>query len=152
MEERKNELLALLYDSTSFYETGFSVDLKRKPDRWHALVSAIGAGRSCALMAEALCSRYRELFGRDFLFSERCVAFELRYHLAAYLWAMGYPGHRRHVTTFLFSREKLIGHCQEIDISADDAASLRQRLMFGYKRSVRPVYRSTPADPFRRRR
>ena len=151
MDEKKAELLLLLRDSTAFYEAGFSVDLKKAPARWHALVKALGARESCALMAADLCERYRQLYGRDFLFSEKCVAFELWYHLAAYLWAAGFPDHRRHISTYLFSRKKLMLHCQEIDISTDDAASLRQRVMFGYRKGVRPVYRSTGSDPFRRR-
>ena len=148
--DAEKELLSLLFENTAFFETGFSVDLKAAPERWHAVVSALGIRDACVRMAEALCRRYQALYGREFLFSVPCVAFELRYHLAAYLWAMGYPGYGRHITTFLFSREKLILHCQEIDISTEDAASLRQRAMFGYRKGVRPVYRSTPADPFRR--
>lgn len=152
MDERKKALAEMLLENTVFYETGFSVDLKTDPDRWDALVSAVGVREACAFMAEALCRRYRTLYGREFLFSARCVDFELRYHLTAYLWAMGYPGYSRHITTYLFSREKLIRHCREIDISTGDISSLRQRVMFGYKKGVRPVYRSTSADPFRRRK
>ena len=148
--EEKTALLALLKDCSSFYETGFSIDLKAAPDRWHRCVSALGLRRSCAMMAEALCGEYLARFGREFLFSAPCVAWEIRYHLAAYMWAMGYPGYRRNITTYLFSRKKLILHCQEIDISTADLASRRQRVMFGYKKGIRPVYRSTAADPFRR--
>ena len=146
----KTALLALLDESASYRETGFSIDLKKAPDRWHRCVSALGLRESCAVMADALCGEYQSRYGREFLFSAPCVAWEIRYHLAAYMWAMGHPGYRRNVTTYLFSRKKLILHCQEIDISTADIASRRQRIMFGYKRGVRPVYRSTGADPFRR--
>ena len=144
--EEKTELLELLSENTAFSDEGFSIDLKTAPDRWHRCVTALGLRESCGLMAEALCGD----FGREFLFSAPCVAWEIRYHLAAYLWAMGYPGCRRNITTYLFTREKLILHCQEIDISTRDVFNRRQRVMFGYKKGVRPVYRNTPSDPFRR--
>lgn len=146
----EKELSALLGESTTFFDTGFSIDLKAAPERWHRCVSALGLRRSCDLMAEELCREYAARYGREFLFSAKCVSFEIRYHLAAYLWAAGYPGYRRNITTYLFSREKLIRHCQEIDISVSDVVSRKQRVMFGYKKGVRPVYRNTPADPFRR--
>ena len=146
----ETELSALLTESTTFFETGFSIDLKAAPDRWHRCVQALGLRECCALMAGELCREYQERYGREFLFSVPCVAFEIRYHLAAYMWAMGYPGYRRNITTWLFRREKLIEHCREIDISTADIASVKQRLMFGYRRGVRPLYRNTPADPFRR--
>ena len=148
--EPKDELLSLLSESASYFDTGFSIDLKGAPDRWYRCASALGLRECCGLMAEALCREYRERFGREFLFTAPCVAFEIRYHLAAYLWAMGYPGCRRNITTYLFTRKKLILHCQEIDISVGDVSSRRQRVMFGYKKGVRPVYRNTPSDPFRR--
>lgn len=146
----KTELLALLDESTRFEETGFSIDLKAAPEAWHRCVTALGIRESCAVMAEALCGEYQSRYGREFLFSAPCVAWEIRFHLAAYLWAMGYPGYRRNITTYLFTRKKLITHCQEIDISVSDVFSRRQRVMFGYKKGVRPVYRNTGADPFRR--
>ena len=146
----EKELSALLMESTTFFDTGFSVDLKAAPERWHRCASALGLRRCCDLMSEWLCREYAARYGREFLFSAACVSFEIRYHLAAYMWAMGYPGYRRNLTAYLFSREKLIGHCQEIDISVTDTASRRQRVMFGYRKGVRPVYRNTSADPFRR--
>ena len=148
--DAKTELLTLLSENTAFNDTGFSIDLKTAPDRWYRCVSALGIRECCSFIAEALCREYLARFGREFLFSAPCVAWEIHYHLEAYLWAMGYPGCRRNITTYLFTRKKLILHCQEIDISVSDVFSRRQRLMFGYKKGVRPVYRNTPADPFRR--
>ena len=150
MNAAEKELAELLAENTVYSETGFSIDLKTAPGRWYRCVSALGLRESCGFMAETLCGEYQARYGREFLFSVPCVAWEIRYHLAAYLWAMGYPGCRRNITTYLFSRKRLILHCQEIDISTDDTASRRQRVMFGYKKGVRPVYRNTGADPFRR--
>lgn len=65
----KTALLALLDESASYRETGFSIDLKKAPDRWHRCVSAQGLRESCAVMADALCGEYQSRYGREFLFS-----------------------------------------------------------------------------------
>ena len=144
------ELSALLERCTTFSPAGFSVDLAAEPDAWDGCFRALGVRPACRRMAELLCARYRERFGEEFLFSVPCVAWELRYHAAAYMAAAGFRGYARHVSTLLFPRRQLILHCKEIDISTEDVKSLRQRLMFGYRRGVRPCYRGTEKDPFRR--
>ena len=59
----KTALLALLDESASYRETGFSIDLKKAPDRWHRCVSALGLRESCAVMADALCGEYQSRYG-----------------------------------------------------------------------------------------
>ena len=141
---------ALLDASTDWLPEGFSVRLEPDFRAWDACFRGLGLRQACARMAQRLCAGYRARFGRDFLFSDDCVAYELRYHIAAYMAARGLRGYRRHVTTLLFTRARLIARCREIDISTQDAASLRQRLIFGYRRGVRACFRGTQADPFRR--
>lgn len=148
---RRSALCALLDRDTRFFPEGFSVDLTRAPADWDRCLSGLGLRQAYRIMSAHLCRRYREQFGKDFLFGEGCVAYELRYHVNAYLWARGFPGYLRHVSTWLFSREDLIGHCREVDISVEDVASLRQRLMFRYRDGVRGCYRGTEADPFLRK-
>ena len=144
------ELRALTLRHSEVFEKGFAVDLRRETARWHEAVRALGAKRAYALMSETLCARYAERFGREFLFSQDCVAFEIAYHAEAYFRTQGFSGHARHLTTLLFDRAALARHCEVIDVSVDDVSSFRQRLMFGYARGVRPCYRNTERDPFDR--
>lgn len=102
-------------------------------------------------MSDQLCERYRQLYGREFLFTNRCVAYEIEYHVDGFMYARGFRGYRRNITTLLFSRKDLIAHCRTIDISADDVNSWRQKTMFGYRAGVREIYRNTDKDPFDRR-
>ena len=64
------------------------------------------------------------------------------------MWAKGYPGYRRNVTTLAFDKEKLIRHCRIVNISTADVNSWRQRTVFRYKKGIRDCYRGTSADPF----
>jgi hypothetical protein len=150
MTDTALELRALCLRSTQISETGFAVDLRTETALWHRLVSALGRRSAYRLAAETLCRAYRERYGRDFLFSESCLAFEIAYHADAYFWTQGCGNHGRHLTTLLFSRDKLARHCEVIDISTSDTAIFKQRLMFGYAAGVRALYRGTEADPFRR--
>ena len=146
----ETELCELTERHTDISEKGFAVDLRGETARWSAAVRALGAKDAYALMSRTLCELYERSFGKEFLFSARCVAFEIAYHAEAYFWTRGFPGHARHLTTLLFKRWELAKHCEVVDISTDDVASRRQRLMFGYARGVRPLYRGTAEDPFER--
>lgn len=146
--ETAEDLLGTLCDKFGeIKEKGFAVDLRAEPAAWKRAVSALGPRRAYRLMSERLCAAYERRFGRPFLFSEECVAFEIAYHAEAYFWALGYGG-KRHVSTLLFSREELARHCEIIDISTDDVAVAKQRLMFSYAAGIRSCYRGTAADPF----
>ena len=150
-EELRRELGALLRQSVHMSETGFAVELEAQAERWDAFLKSCGLKNGYRMMADDLSAAYREAYGRPYLFSERCMAYEIEYHADAYFWATGYRGYRRNVTSFLFDREALISHCRIVDISTEDVASRRQRLMFRYRRGVRTEYRNTEADPFDRR-
>ena len=131
-------------------ENGFAIELEANAAGWDSFLKRTGLHRGYRLTAESLSGKYREAYGKPYLFSDRCMAYEIEYHADAYFWAKGFHGYRRNVTSWLFGKEELISHCRTIDISTDDTESLRQRLMFGYRRGVRPEYRNTPADPFDR--
>ena len=137
----EKELRALLESGTTYRKTGFSVDLSREPARWDALIRHMGQPAVYDAMAHRLCEGYRERYGREFLFDDPCVSYELAYHVTAYLWALGYEGYTRHLSTLLFTREQLIKHCESVDISVRDLNDLKQRLMFGYDQGIRPSCR-----------
>ena len=134
---------------TEIREDGFSIRLDERAGDWDAAIRTAGRRSAYRRMAQQLCRLYRERFHRDFLFTEKCMAFEIRFHADAF-FAVTVGGYPRHPSTLLFSRASLISHCKEIDISEKDVESLKQRLMFGYRRGVRPCYRRTERDPFRR--
>lgn len=149
-KEQMRRLAELCLRCTEISEKGFAVDLRKQTQQWQALVSALGRRQAYRLMSRTLCEAYRQRFGREFLFSESCVAFELAYHADAYFWTQGFRHPGRHLTTLLFAREELARHCEVIDISTDDVAVFKQSAMFGYAAGVRPCYRKTPQDPFER--
>jgi len=133
---------------TDVLEEGFSIHLDADNQAWDGVIRAVGRKTAYRSMAECLAKMYREQFGQEFLFTERCMAFEIQYHADAYL-AVTVGGYPRHISTLLFSRAALISHCSSIEISKKDVKSLRQRLMFRYRFGIRPCYRHTDADPFK---
>ena len=149
-ETERLELYALMSDSVSVDEKGFAIVLDEQPERWDGLLKRLGLRVGYRLMADRLAEEYEKHFGRHYLFTEKCMAYEIEYHADAYFWAAGYKGYRRNVTSLLFDRNELISHCRVIDISTDDVVIRRQRLMFRYRKGVRPEYRNTPLDPFDR--
>ena len=134
---------------TEIREDGFSIDLEKERMQWDAAIRAEGRRRAYRSIAECLCRLYRERYGREFLFTEKCVAFEIRFHADAY-FSVTVGGYPRHIATLPFSKAALISHCKVIDISVDDVKNLKQRLMFGYRYGVRKHLRGTERDPFRR--
>ena len=145
-------LISLLNTCTAVHRTGFSIDLTVLTERWDQYIKAVGVKRAYALMAAHLCEKYKAMYGREFLFSERCVAYEIEYHVDAYMWSQRFRGYYRNITTWLFKRKDLVLHCKEVDISTEDVDNLKQRLMFRYKKGIRDCYKNTPDDPFRRTR
>ncbi len=146
----REELVRLVARHAELFEKGFALDLREETERWYHAIRALGAKEAYGLIGDVLCELYALQYGKEFLFTSRCLAFEIAYHANAYFWTQGLRGLPRHVTTLLFSRVELARHCEVVDISTDDAAERRQRLMFGYARGVRPRYRNTPEDPFDR--
>ena len=144
------EMNDLLKESVQMSDRGFAIELERQPERWDAFLKRAGLHRGYRMIADSLSETYLATYGRPYLFTEKCMAYEIEYHADAYFWACGYRGYRRHATSMLFDRESLISHCRIIDISTDDVASRRQRLMFRYRKGVRREYRNTEADPFDR--
>lgn len=143
------DLETLCKELTEIREDGFSVNLERARGDWSTAIHAAGRRNAYRRMAECLSRLYQECYGREFLFTEKCMAFEIQFHADAY-FSVTEGGYPRHIATLPFSREALISHCREIDISEEDVKSLRQRLMFGYRRGVRKTLRGTERDPFRR--
>lgn len=147
-EEARQTLLRLTEEHTRLSETGFAIDLRQETEEWACAVRTLGRHEAYRTMSAFLCARYRESFGREYLFSEKCVAFEIAYHADAYFWALRPGRSARHITTLLFRRDELLRHCEVIDISTEDVSVFRQRMMFSYAAGVRPCYRGTPGDPF----
>lgn len=138
---------ALLAPCLTVLPEGFRIELHKNLPAWDDARKQYGVRALCAAVAARLDAAYREAYGEAFLFSPRCMAFELLYHLDAYLWTQG-RGKRRHVTTLAFSREKLDASCRSVEIDVSDAYRIGQRLMFRYFFGVRREYRNTEQDPY----
>ena len=140
-------LHALLFSCTEILNEGFRVDLSADPVGWAALSRALGAKRLCLAVARLLCDAYRSRFSEAFLFSERCISFEFRYHLNAYLWTQGLK-RIRHISTLLLKRSVLERKCRSVEIDTNDVYRKSQRLAFRYFFGVLPAYRRTARDPY----
>ena len=140
-------LRTLLFRCTEILKEGFRVDLSADRDGWAALSRALGSKRLCGCVAGLLCDAYRTEFSEAFLFSERCVAFEFRYHLNAYLWTKGCRK-TRHVSTLLLNRAALERKCRSVEIDTNDVYRRSQRIAFRYFCGIRKEYRKTARDPY----
>ena len=141
----------LLLRCTEVLEEGFRVDLSERTEEWAELSRAIGSGRLCAYLAEALSAAYERRFGEPFLFSVPCMTFELRYHLNAYLSVKGFK-RVRHVTTLLFKKALIERKCRSIEIDTGDVYRPMQRIAFRYFFGIRREYRRTARDPYAKQR
>lgn len=137
----------LLLRSTEVLPEGFRVDLSADPNGWAALSHTLGSKRLCAFVAETLSDAYRERFSEPFLFSVRCMTFELLYHLNAYLCVKGYRK-TRHITTLLFKKDLIERKCRSIEIDTNDVYRLIQRVAFRYFFGIDRQYRRTDRDPY----
>ena len=137
----------LLFRSAEVLPEGFRIDLSERTDAWAALTRALGSKRLCAFVAEMLKSAYRKRFSETFLFSARCMTFELRYHLNAYLCVRGYRK-SRHVSTLLFPASLIERKCRSVEIDKTDVYRLTQRIAFHYFCGIDRAYRRTARDPY----
>lgn len=149
-EDERNRADALLAGCTEVLAEGFRIALFVDPEGWAELSCAVGARRLCAYAAGWLCAAYERQFGEPFLFSERCMTFELLYHLRAYLWVRGLC-RVRHVTTLLFPRRTIKRTCRSVEIDRNDVYRLSQRIAFRYFFGIRGMYRRTEKDPYAKR-
>lgn len=122
---------------TTYTEGQIALLLADAPAEWDRVIQALGRKEAYRHIADAVCAGYKAHIGRDFLFTEDCVAFELGYHINAYLWTQGFKGYPRHVTHLLFSKAALDRHCRSVEISEADIHNFKQRTMFRYKKGLR---------------
>ncbi len=137
----KTEALArldgLIAANASYKEGEIALLLAEAPAEWDRAIRALGRKEAYGHIADVLCAEYKSRIGREFLFTEACVAYELGYHINAYLWCKGFQGYPRHVTHLLFSKASLDRHCRSVEISESDLRSFKQRTMFRYKKGLR---------------
>ena len=135
--EALRRLDRLVETYASYKEGEIALLLADEPAEWDLAVKALGRETAYRRIADLVCAGFRERFGRDFLFTEDCVAFELGYHINAYLWTQGFKGYPRHITHLLFSKAALDRHCRSVEISEADIRNFRQRTMFRYRKGLR---------------
>lgn len=123
--------------NASIGSDSLALDLSKAPERWDQAIRALGRKPAYEALARYLCREFRLKNGREFLFTEECVAYELGYHINAYLNVLGYRGYPRHVTTYAFSKAALDRHCRSVEIDEKDLNNFKQRVVFRYKRGLR---------------
>ena len=96
----KTEALArldgLIAANASYKEGEIALLLAEAPAEWDRAIRALGRKEAYGHIADVLCAEYKSRIGREFLFTEACVAYELGYHINAYLWCKGFQGYPRH--------------------------------------------------------
>ncbi len=95
---------------------------------------------------------------REFLFSDDCVAEEIKEHVIGYWYGTEKSKEMTSITKAMLafshgSKTTLIGHCEKIDIGEQDvvgAENLFKNVMpFHYYNGIRECYLYTNADPYR---
>ncbi len=145
--DRTKDAANTLLRCTEVLPEGFRIDLTAKPAQWNALSRALGSRRLSCVCAETLARAYERTYREPFLFSARCMAYEFRYHLNAYLWVRGFRK-LRPVSTLLLRPAEIERTCHSIEIDRNDVYRLSQRLLFRYFFGIRKGYRRTDRDPY----
>ena len=139
-EPEPETVRAMLLRCAKTLPEGFCVDLSADPQGWAAASRAIGSKRLCRGVADLLCGAYEAQYGEPFLFSERCMTFELKYHLNAYLSVKGLR-RLRHVTTLLFPKrtvERLPQHRDRHKRRIPEEPAAHVPLLFRHPQGVPP--------------
>ena len=132
--EARERLVDMTDASLTVKPGGISLDLRNDPAGWDAVMRALGRKEACRLLAERVRANYLAQTGKSFPFTEPCVAYEIGYHINAYLWSIGYRGHPRHITTRFFTRKALQRHCSTVEIDEESVRDFRQRVVFHYRK------------------
>lgn len=92
---------------------------------------------------------------REFLFSDECVANEIKQHVLGYWRSVGKDAPLTvtvagmYVYTWIYSQNgSLYERCKVIDIAEQDVISDSNRIAFDYFNGIRDCYFGKPADPF----
>ena len=146
--DKYDELDQLLDKYATVSEDGFTINLEDETEEWNSCIKEIGVQQAYDYMSDYLCQKYEATYEKEFLFSNECVSYEIEYHVDAYMCMKGYSGYSRNITTFIFRKESLVGHCKVINISTNDTDDFKQAVMFGYMNGIRSQYRGTDKDPY----
>lgn len=146
-----NQLKELIEKSTDISEEGFSIHIDEDTDLWHTCLEKVGHAQGYSMMAVTICELYKQQFGKEFLFTEKCVKNEIAYHVDCYMQTLGYKGYSLRIANILLSKTRILNSCSVIDIYTYDVNSFLQRTLFRYKKGIRPIYKNTSSDPFKKK-
>ena len=149
--DRTKDAANTLLRCTEILPEGFRIDLSAETEQWNALSRAMGSKALSLACAKTLERAYEKTYREPYLFSARCMAFEFRYHLNAYLAVKGFRK-LRHVTTLLLKSARIERTCHSIEIDSGDVYRLTQRIAFRYFFGIRREYRRTDRDPYAKQR
>ena len=89
---------------------------------------------------------------REFLFSDEFVANEIEQHCLGYWWGKGNIDFLDSSIILAlgvgFNKNKIIEHCEEIEIFEQDVCKWRDAIVFMYYFGIRDEYVFTMADPY----
>lgn len=85
------------------------------------------------LLTERILNKFKDIFGRPFLFDKDCVSYEIRLHLEGYLWSIGKANRCPLVFSAYYAsirndtdktkKQEIYNACYEANIYEADAAA-----------------------------
>ncbi|MBQ0065244.1 MAG: hypothetical protein KBT48_05725 [Firmicutes bacterium] len=146
----ENRLRELIEKNTDFTNDGFSIHFEKDTNTWHWIIQSMGTKYAYSIMADILCELFKEKYGVEFIFHEKCVAYEIAYHVNCYMDVKGYKGYTRPLSSYLLLQQTILDRCNIVDIYQADVKSFRQRVIFRYRKGIRKSLVGSERDPFRR--
>lgn len=122
------------------------IGLESWREELYEAVQALGMDRVANTMAEAAAGLYKEQTGKEYLLPQKPLAYEIRYHVEGYFYAVGKKEYfrKRHITTWAFPKKMLERRCRVIDIYYDGTTppfwkgGFWEALLFGYPKGGAP--------------
>ena len=147
------QLKAQTRRNTRTNRNGFQVNIAAFEDTMEAAIKLLGLAKVSEIIGLTALEQYKRQQGREFLFSDGCVIYEVDWHIRGYRAAQGTgdPGEKRLLQNF-YSNANLIDRCGRIDIFSTDADRASQEFVFNYINGIRDCYYNTASDPYFNRR
>ena len=158
-ERTPEQRAAAIGDRCTISEGTISIDMDAEADEIEQLRNQLSMKEICDEIAKVACSRYYDMYGQEFLLSDKCVSFEIEAHIDAYYWSVGetlIPNYlvvgfwaKQMIDTQGYNASSVYDATKSIDIRERDVVIYGyQSIAFGYRNGIRDVYIGTSRDPW----
>ena len=133
-----------------------SIDLSTTGEAFRFAIDTIGIDNVSNLVAIEACAKFKSSVGRDIIFTEKCVAYEIQEHIEAYLWSTGERALPNLISIGFMVIKRSCDpnnvYLATVDINiheADATTDILQAVMFNYYHGIREEYQYlTGFDPY----